>query len=254
MEESTDGESSEEDEETEEEEEEEEEEGDVVEERMIGLVEEVKQGWKCKKCGGTMKVSKVVANCTGCGNFFHNKCTEASRVQIEGEVRRGLWRCAGCEKELEQRMAVRDEVEVERVVQPQGGRKEQWKEGKRKELRVLQWNADGIGNKKAELEELLERMDVDVAVVQESKLDGKNKTPVFKGYTTVRKDREFLRGGDERRGAVDVCQKECGVQEAGWLEGEDYGGARGGSGCQQEGEVGHHQRVQAPHPANCGGR
>ena len=42
-------------------------------------------------------------------------------------------------------------------------------------LRILQQNADGIGNNGAELEECMIKMNVNVAVIQESKLGGNRK-------------------------------------------------------------------------------
>jgi hypothetical protein len=118
---------------------------------------------------------------------------------MEGEVRRGMWRCEGCEREMEERERVREEGEIEKVEPPTGGNRGDWKSCG-KVLRVLQWNADGIGTKKAELEELLGRLRIDIAVIQESKLGKRSRTPVFEGFTTVRKDRKVWRKGEERKG------------------------------------------------------
>ena len=41
-----------------------------------------------------------------------------------------------------------------------------WERAKRMNLRILQWNTDGIGNKGSELEECMIRMNVDVAVIK----------------------------------------------------------------------------------------
>ena len=60
---------------------------------------------------------------------------------------------------------------------------------------VLQLNANGIGNKLTELEVVLERNKVKVAVIQESKLSLKSKNPCIQNYTTVRKDRSHGQGG-----------------------------------------------------------
>ena len=54
---------------------------------------------------------------------------------------------------------------------------------------VLQFNANGIGNKLTELGVGLERNKVKVAAIQESKLSSKSKNPCIQNYTTVRKDR-----------------------------------------------------------------
>ena len=60
---------------------------------------------------------------------------------------------------------------------------------------VLQVNANGIGNKLTELEVVLERNNVKVAVIQESKLSSKSKNPCIQNYITVRKDRSHGQGG-----------------------------------------------------------
>ena len=77
-------------------------------------------------------------------------------------------------------------------------------------LRILQWNTDGIGNKGAELEECTIRMNVDVAVIQESKLGVNRRTPMFAGYVVVRKDRVNGRRSRERMGGdlVTVIKKD----------------------------------------------
>ena len=54
---------------------------------------------------------------------------------------------------------------------------------------IMQFNANGIGNKLTELCEFLERHNVKVAVMQESKLSSNSKTPSIHNFTTVRKHR-----------------------------------------------------------------
>ena len=60
---------------------------------------------------------------------------------------------------------------------------------------VLLLTANGIGNKLTELEVVLERNKVKVALIQESKLSPKSKNPCIQNYTTVRKDRSHGQGG-----------------------------------------------------------
>ena len=68
-------------------------------------------------------------------------------------------------------------------------------------LTIMQWNADGIGNKIFELQEYLVNSNVDVLAVQESKLlstgPRADKDPKIPGYYIQRKDREDAenRGG-----------------------------------------------------------
>ena len=60
---------------------------------------------------------------------------------------------------------------------------------------ILQFNANGIGNKQVELGESLERHKVKVAVIQESKLTLNSRTPNIQNFTTVRKKRRKCQGG-----------------------------------------------------------
>ena len=116
---------------------------------------------------------------------------------MESEARRRVWRCKVCEKRIqeeeeEEAMRMSDEEREERTG---AGNKEEWTKMRAKQLRILQWNADGLTGKKAELE-VLQRRAVDVAVIQETKLGKKSVTPTIKGYTAVRKDKVMLRGED----------------------------------------------------------
>ena len=58
-----------------------------------------------------------------------------------------------------------------------------------KTLNILQWNANGIGNKQTELSIFLEVHNVKVAAIQEFKLTAKSKSPNIQNYTLVRQDR-----------------------------------------------------------------
>ena len=60
---------------------------------------------------------------------------------------------------------------------------------------ILQWNANGIGNKIDELGIFMEKHKVKVAVIQESKLSQTSRAPCIQNYTTVRKDRCLGQGG-----------------------------------------------------------
>ena len=60
---------------------------------------------------------------------------------------------------------------------------------------ILQFNANGIGNKQVELGDFLERHKVKVAVIQESKLTLNSRTPNIHNFTTVRKDCDQGQGG-----------------------------------------------------------
>ena len=60
---------------------------------------------------------------------------------------------------------------------------------------ILQFNANGIGNKQVELGDFLERHKVKVVVIQESRLTLNSRTPNIQNFTTVRKDHDQGHGG-----------------------------------------------------------
>ena len=65
----------------------------------------------------------------------------------------------------------------------------------RKEIRILQCNADGILTKWVELGDWLAKDKVDIALVQETKLKAKNGTPKITVYSNIRFDRPDQPGG-----------------------------------------------------------
>ena len=64
-----------------------------------------------------------------------------------------------------------------------------------KSFNILQWNANGIGNKQTELSIFLEAHNVKVAAIQESKLSAKSRSPNIQNNTLVRHDRRQGPGG-----------------------------------------------------------
>ena len=57
------------------------------------------------------------------------------------------------------------------------------------QLRILQWNANGIHAELPLLEDLLEFSNMDVVCIQETKLKPKDKTLVLRNFIGVRRDR-----------------------------------------------------------------
>ena len=53
----------------------------------------------------------------------------------------------------------------------------------------MQWNCDHMMAKKAELEDWLEKMEIDVALLQETKLRMEDVELRVRGYDVIRKDR-----------------------------------------------------------------
>ena len=65
-----------------------------------------------------------------------------------------------------------------------------------KSFNILQWNANGIGNKQTELSIFLEAHNVKVVTIQESKLTAKSRSPNIQNYTLVRHVLRQGPGGD----------------------------------------------------------
>ena len=67
-------------------------------------------------------------------------------------------------------------------------------------MTILQWNADAITAKIQPLRDYLIEKNVDVFLIQETKLVKKDNTPTFSGYTVLRRDRWQLKGKENNRG------------------------------------------------------
>ena len=52
----------------------------------------------------------------------------------------------------------------------------------RKSLRILQWNSDKLSTKVGELTLKLKELDIDLVMIQESKLEKKDATAITDGY------------------------------------------------------------------------
>ena len=133
--------------------------------------------YKCTKCSGW-----VHAKCSG---WVHEKC---SGILNAAQYRRKIdWTCDTCSAPQSQQSPP-----PTRSPAPTPPTKQISDDST---FNVLQLNANGIGNKLTELEVVLERNKVKVALTQESKLSPKSKNPCIQNYTTVRKDRSHGQGG-----------------------------------------------------------
>jgi hypothetical protein len=62
-------------------------------------------------------------------------------------------------------------------------------------LKILQININGIQNKIYELNQLVQEHDIDIILIQETKLKSNNKTPYIPNFSYIRKDRIDNNGG-----------------------------------------------------------
>ena len=63
------------------------------------------------------------------------------------------------------------------------------------DLKLLQWNCNGIGNKILELSNFVHTNNIKILVLQETKLTSKSQVPNIPNFTLVRKDRDRDTGG-----------------------------------------------------------
>ena len=119
--------------------------------------------------------------CTGCSGWVHSKC---SGLQNAAEYRRiKNWACISCSS-----------PPTPQILKPLPS-PITTKASDGDPFTILQFNANGIGNKQVELGDFLERHEVKVVVIQESKLTINSRTPNIQNFTTVRKDRDQGQGG-----------------------------------------------------------
>ena len=154
----------------------------------------VKEKEKCGKCGMRMRKCRMLIGCKECKACFHYKCIEREK-NMEDSIREGR---DGDARDVEQgKMGKYNEED-------RGDRIEDSREKleaiNHRDLKVIRWNADGMSNKKEELEERMKMWKVDIILIQETKLRPKQRTPLFKRYATVRKDLKYIRKDEDRKG------------------------------------------------------
>ena len=133
--------------------------------------------YPCSVCTRNITTYGVSYMCNNCKNWVLAKC---SKLRNTNEYRQDKkWACSSCKAQPRQ-------------APPPSTPAHTKKDGS---FTILQFNANGIGNKVMELDDFLEQHNVKVAVIQESKLTGTSNTTNFKNYTTVRKDRRHDQGG-----------------------------------------------------------
>ena len=120
----------------------------------------------CKVCSRQMKTQTI--RCHQCKEWMHLKCSGMRKTAEY--LSQPDWRCPPCTAET-----------------PRQTQKVKFK--------LLQLNCNGIQNKAKELSNYLQERKITVAALQETKLQERNKTPKFPGYTAIRRDRGQGGGG-----------------------------------------------------------
>ena len=135
--------------------------------------------YPCPVCARNVTGRGVSYLCNRCSGWVHSKC---SGLQNATEYRRIKdWVCSSCNSPPTLPKLQPPPIPTQAVDE--------------NSFTIMQFNANGIGNKLTELGEFLKRHNVKVVVIQESKLSSNSKTPSIQNFTTVRKDRRQGQGG-----------------------------------------------------------
>ena len=135
--------------------------------------------YPCPGCARIVTGRRVSYLGNRCSGWVHSKC---SGLQNAAEYRRIKdWVCSSCCSPPTLPKPLPTSIPTQAV------------DGN--SFTIMQFNANGIGNKLTELGEFLKRHNVKVALIHESKRSPNSKTPIIHNFTTVRKDRhQGLRG------------------------------------------------------------
>ena len=155
------------------------------------------EGIEPDKCAGNCRRKQICKTddflvCIQCKKQYHKgeKCSEMTRKQVD-RLDRARWQCPACIKAEERR---KKEVEVTKPSEYLT------KNSVNRRLNIMQLNIDSLKSKVVELRHFLKEQDIDVFMLQETKLLKKDKLPRIPGYTLVRDDRQPKKGKTKGRG------------------------------------------------------
>ena len=149
---------------------------------------------RCKVCPTTIRTGNPRIPCKTCHGVFHKKCTGLpDNVATTTVKEKREWDCKECVQREEARNAPIPSPVEDGVVE---NTMEDEEAVTRDHLRIMSWNADALRTKIPELQKALDDLDIDVCMIQETKLKKKFDTPNLKGYVAVmRSDRADAEGG-----------------------------------------------------------
>ena len=161
---------------------------------MTQETEKVKPG-KChaSECRNQIRQGADFLICTTCKNHFHKqqRCSQMTRKQIEN-LNRNNWNCLGCQlKEANPRPTTEEETANVDI---------RIKQSKVSKIKIMQFNIDSLLSKLEELKAMVKEKEIDVLLIQETKMISKDKLPKIPGFTVLRQDRPQLVGNEGNRG------------------------------------------------------
>ena len=146
---------------------------------------------RCDKCPRAICKGVRRAKCCTCSQLFHRSCTGLTKDSMDPVLNSNNWSCQKC-------CSKGSHPSTLPIPETPNEKHEPNHCGPTGSLRILQWNADGLNPKIAELRDFVGSHKIDVAMIQETKLTTNKATPDLNGYTAIRADRaeaEFPGGG-----------------------------------------------------------
>jgi hypothetical protein len=154
---------------------------------------------KCKLCRKRIKRTDDCMKCISCKGNIHKQqqCSDLSVGAIK-KTDRSRWRCRGCleaeAKKERRKHLIQGEYENIEYVMKEGV------SARETPFKVLQWNADSFLTKTEEFRQVCKENELDIFMIQETKMLETDKIPNFPGYTLINKPREQVSGNETNRG------------------------------------------------------
>ena len=143
------------------------------------------------ECKGRIRQGARRLVCYKCKCQSHIQCMTTTRSQADVAFQMQGWCCPKC---IQQQNATGQPTNQPIRLDPKTTG------AKQAQIRILQWNANGIHRELPLLEELLEKNNVDIACIQESRLLPKDRTPELHHFNAIRRDRPVQ--GEARGGGL----------------------------------------------------
>ena len=137
--------------------------------------------YHCSVCFTNVTSQGTSYLCTRCSHWVHSRCSALRNAAVYRKA--DGWICTACMTPPQPRAPSPPPSHAHTPIMSD------------KTSNILQWNANGIGNKQTKLSIFLEAHNVKVAAIQESKLTAKSRSPNIQNYTLVRHDRRQGPGG-----------------------------------------------------------
>ena len=144
----------------------------------------------CAHCKRTIRRDQPHLTCASCDGHYIQSHSGLNRDECALIIQNNIeWKCPRCEKKDGQNTGPIRESNSTEVAEISKGKF-------KNSLRIMQWNSDGLKLKVHELASRLKSLDIDVCMIQESKLRKKDTTPKVDGYSAIfRSDRPTISGG-----------------------------------------------------------